>query len=241
MDAVRLQDRVDTKYVLPAADLPGLLQVLRPHYRVLEVEGLRGINYRTLYLDTPDLRSFLDHHNGRVLRNKVRFREYVDSGLCFLEVKRKTGRGRTDKVRIPVQRFDFPLDPVQETFVRTNQVVGMDLPLRPMLWNLFTRVTLVHSERAERLTLDVALRFGAATTDGAMVGGPIGMEGIIVAELKQPRADRTSPFVRHVRTGGYHPQGFSKYCIGMLLVHDGLKQNMFKPVLRYIDRHRSAA
>ncbi|MBK8341295.1 MAG: VTC domain-containing protein [Flavobacteriales bacterium] len=70
-----------------------------PHYRLLEVDGVRGAEYRSLYFDSPALRHYLDHHNGRTLRSKVRFREYVGSGLCFLEVKRKTGTGRTDKAR----------------------------------------------------------------------------------------------------------------------------------------------
>ena len=137
MDAVRLQDRVDTKYVIPAAGIPALLEHLSSWYRVLEVEGVRGINYRTLYLDTPDLRSYLDHHNGRVLRSKVRFREYVDSGICFLEVKRKTGRGRTDKVRMPVDRIITPMTPDQLAFVHRYQGDGAQTPLVPMLWNMF--------------------------------------------------------------------------------------------------------
>ncbi|MCB0791459.1 MAG: polyphosphate polymerase domain-containing protein [Flavobacteriales bacterium] len=241
MDAVRLQDRVDTKYVIPAAGIPALLEHLSSWYRVLEVEGVRGINYRTLYLDTPDLRSYLDHHNGRVLRSKVRFREYVDSGICFLEVKRKTGRGRTDKVRMPVDRIITPMTPDQLAFVHRYQGDGAQTPLVPMLWNMFSRLTLVHDERAERLTLDLALRFADAAPEGRPVGEVQGMPGIVVAELKQPRADRTSPFVQAMRAANHHPQGFSKYCIGMLQVNNAPKRNLFKPILRHIHELSPAA
>ncbi len=95
MDGVKLQDRVDTKYVFGLATLPAVLDEMLPHYRLLEVDGVRGSHYRSLYFDTPGLRDYRDHHNGRTLRRKVRFREYLGSGLCYLEVKRKTGSGRT--------------------------------------------------------------------------------------------------------------------------------------------------
>ncbi|MBK6343480.1 MAG: VTC domain-containing protein [Flavobacteriales bacterium] len=102
MDGVKLQDRVDTKYVIGADRLPALLEQMLPHYRLLEVDGKRGTAYRSLYFDTPDLKHYRDHHSKRTFRSKVRFREYIGSGLASLEVKRKTRRGRTDKARMRV-------------------------------------------------------------------------------------------------------------------------------------------
>ena len=46
---------------------------------------------------------YLAHQNGRVIREKIRVRTYVSSGLTFLEVKNKNNKGRTDKKRIRVQ------------------------------------------------------------------------------------------------------------------------------------------
>src|SRR5512135_2418123 len=93
MERVELLDRMDTKYVFGSADLPALLEALLAEYRILEVDGKRGTDYRSLYFDTSDLRHYLEHHNGHSFRSKVRFREYIGSGLAYLEVKRKTGRG----------------------------------------------------------------------------------------------------------------------------------------------------
>ena len=59
-------------------------------------------DYRSLYYDTVDRQFFLDHHNERVNRYKVRFREYVNSGLSFLEVKCKNNKKKTIKNRIQV-------------------------------------------------------------------------------------------------------------------------------------------
>ena len=236
MDAVRLQDRVDTKYVFPAGRLDAVLEELLPHYRLLEVDGVRGTDYRSLYYDTEDLRSFHDHHNGRVLRAKVRYREYVGSGLCFLEVKRKTGRGRTDKVRMPVDAIPEGMPEDHAAYVR--EASGNDAPLHPTLWNRFTRLTLVRDDQPERLTLDLGLRFHAPET---LADEAVELDGLVVAEVKQARADRTSPFVRAMRRMGRRPGGMSKYCVGMLSLHPGLKYNNFKPVLRDLERTRNAA
>lgn len=232
MDNVKLQDRVDTKYMLSTAMLPELLKELWPDYRLLHVQGRPGTNYRSLYFDTPDLRHFHDHHNGRTHRCKVRFREYLGSDLAFLEVKRKTGGGRTDKARMRVPAIPLELSPELNAFVA--KAAGREDVLVPTLWNHFTRYTLVHRHRAERLTLDVDLRFSTPSQDKAL--GPI-----VVAELKQGRADRGSPFVQAMRKRGIRPAGMSKYCIGMLMVGRSTKYNAFKPVLLNLEKLRRAA
>lgn len=232
MDGVKLQDRVDTKYVLPATALPDLLERMMPHYRLLEVDGKRGTAYRSLYFDTPDLKHYRDHHNKRTFRSKVRFREYIGSGLAFLEVKRKTGRGRTDKKRIRVEGIPDQL--LGEQLLFAQKAAHDDSQLVPTLWNNFTRYTFVAKDRPERLTMDLDLRF--SDPDGE---GDLG--GIVVAELKQERADRTSPFVRLVRAMGERPSGMSKYCIGMLALGRPVKHNAFKQVLLRLHRLRNAA
>lgn len=232
MDGVKLQDRVDTKYVFAETDLPGLLSRMDADYRLLEVDGKRGTDYRSLYFDTADLRHYRDHHNKRTFRSKVRFREYIGSGLIFLEVKRKTGRGRTDKRRMRVDAIPEELSGDLLRFVQKAE--GSDDELRPVLWNHFTRYTFVAKDRPERLTMDVGLRF--SDPDGS---GELG--GIVVAELKQERADRTSAFVRLMRAMGERPSGMSKYCIGMLTLRRPVKHNAFKPVLLKLRRLRRAA
>jgi hypothetical protein len=232
MDGVKLQDRVDTKYVLSEAQLPELLEAMVPHYRILEVEGIRGTAYRSLYLDTPDHQHYRDHHNRRTFRCKVRFREYVGSGLAFLEVKRKTGRGRTDKARLRVPSIPGLLSPDQRAFIAEASKRNEDLV--PVLWNRFTRYTFVAREGTERLTLDTGLTFSSAKGESVL-------EGIVVVELKQPRADHLSPFVRLMRTRGIRPAGMSKYCIGMIANDEAVKRNAFKEILLMLQRLQQAA
>lgn len=232
MDGVKLQDRHDTKYVLALRELPSIMETMLDEYLLLEVDGQRGIAYRSLYFDTPDLRHYQDHHNQRTFRTKVRFREYVDSGLTFLEVKRKTGTGRTDKARIRVEGLHPVLSSDQKHFV--VQASGRGEPLEASLLNHFTRFTFVHRTRAERITVDIGLRFSHASTER-------GLGDIAVAELKQERADRSSPFARTMRERNIRPSGMSKYCIGMLLLERPVKHNAFKEVLLKLERLREAA
>jgi hypothetical protein len=232
MDGVKLQDRVDTKYVFSETDLPGVLEAMMKDYRLLEVDGVRGTSYRSLYFDTPDLQHYQDHHNQRTFRNKVRFREYLGSGLVYLEVKRKTGRGRTDKKRMRVEAIPAALSPEQHAFV--TAALGKEQPLQATLWNNFTRYTFVNRNAPERLTMDVGLTFADSGAERSL--GPI-----VIAELKQERADRTSPFVRLMRQRVFAASGMSKYCVGTLLVEKNVKPNAFKAVLLKLQRLRNAA
>lgn len=232
MDDVKLQDRMDSKFVFSEADLAEVLTHMVTSYRLLEVGGHRGTAYRSLYLDTADLRCYRDHHDQRTFRSKVRYREYLGSGLCFLEVKRKTGRGRTDKARLRVDHI--PEHPPLEHRVFITGSGGPSEELVPVLWNYFTRYTFVRRDAPERLTMDLGLRFSDP-------GGTRSLGDIVVAELKQPRIDHASPFMRLMRERGIRPGGMSKYCVGMLMLGRPVKHNAFKPVLRLLDRLRHAA
>lgn len=232
MDGVKLQDRVDTKYVFGEGRLPEVLAAMLVDYRLLEVEGVRGTKYKSLYFDTLDLKHYKDHHNQRTFRSKVRFREYIGSDLIFLEVKRKTGRGRTDKKRVRVDSIPAALSPEQQAYV--TKASRMPQPVEASLWNYFTRYTFVNKHTPERLTMDLDLRYADANMERAL-------GGIVIAELKQERADRTSPFVRIMRKQVIQASGMSKYCVGMLLMEKNVKHNAFKEVLLKLERIQKAA
>lgn len=227
MDNVALLARMDTKYVFAAALLPRVLEGLGADYRVLEVDGTVGTTYRTLYFDTPARSFYYKHHNGNPFRSKVRMREYADTQARFLEVKQRTGRGGTVKRRIPVEAIAEQLTPAQAAFASSSGVDGAALV--PMLRNAFTRYTLVHGERQERLTLDLGLRFRDE-------GGQAALPAVCVAELKEGRTGHGSPFAALMRKHRVPPAPFSKYCIGTVLLQPGIKYNQFKPVLLRVQR-----
>lgn len=232
MDGVKLQDRVDTKYVIGKHQLPEILEAMLKDYRLLTIDDVRGTSYRSLYFDTEDLRHYHDHHNKRTFRSKIRFREYIGSGLAYLEVKKKTGRGRTDKKRLQVPSIPERLRPEHEAFIAKH--LARTEELSPTMWNHFTRYTFVNRHSPERLTMDIGLTFTDADTKREL-------GDVIVAELKQEKADRSSPFVNIMRSMGIRPSGMSKYCIGMLMVGRPVKHNRFKEVLLKLRRLRNAA
>ena len=85
MKDIRLMNRIDKKYLATISQLEQLLVMAQGKYMVQEIEGKRYSRYHTIYLDTPDEEMYTIHHNGRLVRQKVRIRTYLDSGDTFLE------------------------------------------------------------------------------------------------------------------------------------------------------------
>lgn len=177
MNEVALLNRTDTKYVLTLPQLYGVLTLLTEDYRVLDIDGIRLNQYRTLYFDTTDFALYLRHHAGGRNRYKVRSRKYLDTSQSFLEIKRKTDENRTIKNRIQTPGL------VTYFTQTTSDFVEAHLPLNPQwleskLWNDFFRITLVSKHHQERLTLDLNMQFYSDR-------GTVELPGIAIAEVKQ--------------------------------------------------------
>jgi hypothetical protein len=225
LEGVALLDRVDTKFLLGAAELQQALAALAGDYRVLEVAGTRLHHYRTRYFDTANFLFYRRHHAGSAVRQKVRSRAYLDSGQAFLEVKRKTATGRTVKQRLRTPRLLARLSPEVGHFLDAHVAVPA-ATLEPKLDNEFVRITLVGHATSERLTIDLDLRFHA---DGRSAVLP----EVAVAEVKQARGGSDSALLRRMRAAHVRPHSVSKYCVGVALLYpDAVKHNLFKPTLR---------
>jgi hypothetical protein len=220
MEEVKLLDRVDTKFLMTEGQLLEILDAVRPYYTIMDAAGILASRYRTQYYDTNDFNLYLDHHNDRQNRYKVRSRAYVDAGISFMEIKRKTNKRRTAKVRCQISGIPDVLEGETLAFVREHYP-GDAWALRAVIWNTFRRITLVSKYRRERLTIDVDLRYGW----GERLGG---LEGIAIAEVKQRKFSIDSDFVRELRRRHIQRTGFSKYCAGMSFVYPTLKANRFK-------------
>ena len=228
MDRVQLLNRTDTKFIFNSELYPTLLQQLDQHYRILEVNGHRASRYRSLYFDTEDFGFYRKHHNGGLNRYKVRMRKYLESDLTFFEVKFKTNKGRTDKKRIRIADLSTELPPEAVDFIRENYPFDPAV-LKPKLYNTFSRMTLVHRELPERITLDAELAY--ESTDGTKK-----IDGLAIAEAKQERINSQSDFFVAIRNAGVRPEGMSKYCVGCVLLYPSLRYNNFKPRLLKINK-----
>ena len=234
MSTVALLDRTDTKYVLSEKQLYVALTALVDRYRVLDICGLRLNRYRTLYYDTADFTLFQQHHARRRNRFKVRARNYVDSRLSFLEVKHKLKRARTIKNRMPTAGLLTWLTPEANAFLNDSLPFDPDV-LEPRLWNEYTRITLVSRRDRERLTLDLNLRYMCHQSHVA-TGRSVVLPRVVIAEVKQDGLNRNSDFIGQMRAMGIRPLSFSKYCIGVAMLYEGVKHNNFKPNLRLVER-----
>lgn len=229
MDGVALMNRTDTKYVLSINQLYSALNALSPYYRTLDIRGVRLSRYRTAYFDTADFFLYRQHHDHRENRCKVRSREYVDSGLAFVEVKLKTNKNRTVKERISTSALLTRLTPEAVGFINRHCSPLEASQLRLKLWNNFGRVTLVGKDLPERVTLDLGLQFYTA-------GGAVTWPGVVVAEVKQDGLNRHSAFIQQMRANHIHPHSFSKYCVGVSALYPHVKHNNFKPDLQQVSK-----
>jgi hypothetical protein len=224
MQNIRLMDRYDLKYVTSFDLLPQLLEAATPYYKVQTINGVRISPYCTQYLDTPDLQMFLMHQNGKLNREKVRIRSYVDSNLSFLEIKSKNNKGKTTKIRVPVSTSH--LDSIadlkeKKQFLEENSIFGSKV-LEPMLANSFKRITLVNNEQTERVTIDFDLLF-----HNYLTGEDKPVENLLILEIKQDGTEYShlKELLNQMRI---KPQSFSKYCMGTVLTNPYIKYNRFK-------------
>ena len=235
MDAIRLMNRIDTKYLTDSATLEKLLEAAASlGYRVLETDGGRIQHYRSMYYDTPGLQMYLDHHNRRLTRQKLRIRSY-DGFLTFLELKKKNNHGRTKKKRmeIPVERYGQPvLDAGARAWLDGRLKYPAAL-LRPALETVFSRITLVDAQMTERSTIDFSLRF-----QNLRNGRSADLGALAVIEVKQD-GQRPSPLrdlLLHLRV---KPFRISKYCIGTALTDTEIRAGRFKQKLILIEKLKS--
>ncbi len=229
LDAVKLMNRIDRKFVLTEDVLLKVLREAQGKYRVLETESGKTTCYDTLYYDTPDCLMFRIHQAGRLPRRKVRIRTYLNSGATFLEVKRKNNHGRTKKKRIEIRREDGLSKPQAQEFVLAKS--GFDpLGLEPKVRTCFERITLANIAMTERLTIDMNLKFENLSTGMCSC-----LEDAVILELKQD-GRAASQMLRILGNLGVRPFRVSKYCIGTVLTDPHAKGNRFKFKVRKIEK-----
>lgn len=228
MEAVELMSRFDSKYIFNRSLLTGFLQELQPNYKVLTIDSLPLFRYENLYFDTAELKSYTDHHNGKAGRYKVRLRKYTDTNKSYLEVKKKTNKGQTLKSRMSVQGINRELTAEQLDFT-ISQLGGPDITLLPQLTNNFSRLTLVNEKDRERVTIDLMIHFSHDEAEKSL-------DDLVIAEVKQHRITSLSAFKKLMQANRIFPTGFSKYCLGTLLTHSGIKYNRFKPKLTALNK-----
>jgi hypothetical protein len=233
MDAVKLMNRVDTKYLTSEETLLKVLEdALKGGYRALEVGGDKVAGYLTVYYDTPEQQMYLNHHNRRLVRQKVRTRVYMNSGDTYLEIKRKNNHGRTKKKRIGIaenELGDFSHDAFATDYLAGHSAYTAE-DISPALSTEFRRITLVNPGKTERLTIDTSVHF-----QNIRNGRKSDLQDAVIIELKQDgRASSTMKGI--LLDHRVKPLRISKYCIGTTLTDSDIKHNRFKEKVRAIEK-----
>ena len=260
--AAGLLTRVDRKYLVPLKSAQDLVDGLAPHAQVLAIDERRRFSYASTYFDTPELDAFMLTARKRRRRFKVRTRTYLDSGLCFLEVKTCGARGTTVKRRMgyhadDASRLTGPGRAFVTACLASTGVTGsaaaheVAAVLRPVLATTYQRTTL-HLPRAEaRATIDTALtwrRLTPGVRERAVAGAPQalrpahltaaidGGEPVAVAGLavvETKNPATPSPADRALWDAGHRPARISKYATGMALLHPELPANRWYRTLTH--------
>lgn len=219
-----LMNRVDEKFAFPIENLACYLEKMLPYYDVLNIDGKVIFDYTSQYFDNSEYSFFQDHHKAIPNRFKVRIRTYLDSNISYLEVKERI-KGRTDKNRINIDGFTSDFSDDQRSFLWDRLRKQMDL--QPVMINSYRRITLVNKHSEERLTIDFEITNGTLDAPNCKKQT---LSSIVIAELKQPKLDRNSPFYQLMKRELIRPFRISKFCFGMidLYAENKLKSNRFK-------------
>ncbi|MEU8243706.1 polyphosphate polymerase domain-containing protein [Actinoplanes missouriensis] len=223
-----LLTRLDRKYLLPAAELPELLNRMPSSVRMLEIGGQRSFGYRSVYFDTAGLDSYLAAAHGRRRRFKVRIRTYLDTGLDFVEVKTRGARGVTVKERIPYEGDGSRLGPAGHRYAHAvltaAGIPAEGLDFHAVMATYYRRTTLYVPETGSRVTVDSDLAW--QLPDGSTTRMP----DSVVVETKSARA--ASDVDRLLWSLGHRPCRISKYATGLAALRPDLPANKWHGVLR---------
>lgn len=252
-DEAALLKRVDRKYMASPEQAGALVALLGVRgARALDIDGRRHFRYLSDYFDTADRRLHHDAVSKRRRRFKVRERIYLDSGLRFVEVKTRSGRGHNVKDRLELDPVGpaacrvlaegYPL-PYSYSFEGTGagdwiaarleergavgpgdgvRIVG---ELLPTARTRCVRTTLLLPE-SSRLTIDTELSVAPLYGEREEVGVPF-----VVIETKSN--GRACDADRILWSWGVRPAKVSKSGLAMALGH-GERANKWTRALRAV-------
>jgi len=229
LENFRLMSRIDTKFLMTIDRLPYLLSEIVSDYKILEIGENRIFRYNTNYFDTREYSFFMAHVTGKLVRHKVRFREYEINGKTFLEIKSKIQNNRTVKRRIEADKYTSFFDEKYSDFIKKHTQTDA-VNLMPVLSNTFKRITLAGNKTNERITIDHGLFF--STMNGSKQSLPF----LAVVEVKTEGFPKQTPIVSSLRKMNIRPQQFSKYCIGTALLRKDTRNNILKSQLLLLNK-----
>ncbi|MFC9232019.1 polyphosphate polymerase domain-containing protein [Streptomyces decoyicus] len=226
--------RFDRRYLVPVEVFAAFAAELTDHRRpggpfaALCINGRRWFRYRSVHYDTPDLRLFHDHRQGRRLRYTIRERLYEDTGQRQFEIKLTGRRGETVKHRQPLLPGDPALGAAPRGFLASvlDRTYGIAAPtdLGRALETDYTRATLVADGR--RITCDAALRCRDLESGRTVRADG----GLVLVETRT--TGRLTEADRLLDGYGVQAAAFGKYCGGLSALRPDLTADHWRRAVR---------
>jgi hypothetical protein len=226
LDKMKLLGRFDSKFVFHRSKLESIINQMADDYHVLKINNQTVFHYESTYLDTDDFKLYLMHHNGKPERIKVRWRKYTDIQKIFFEVKCKTSRKKTEKIRTEEPAVLPELNQAQSELIAS--LGYQDYCLKPKITISYDRITMVSKSENIKVTLDMNIRF-----ENMM--GAKDLPHLVVAEVKSRRLTPKCIFIETIKKFGIRQGSFSKYATGTAIL-ELVKHNAFKPELLLVTK-----
>jgi hypothetical protein len=219
-DKALLLNRKEIKFIVPIALIDLVLNDCKNEYDLLKINDVSTFKYSTNYYDTVDLKLYFDHHNKKGNRFKIREREYAQMDQKYVEVKTKNNKKQTIKYRKEIENWHDAKEFIQD---HTRLIESQ---LHQSLCSDYTRITLLHKQRKEKVTLDFNLRFFENQKS-------VQYNNLVIVEVKVENSSaihfNTIMKKYKIRSGS-----LSKYCLGLISLNPNLKKNNFKMIYNQI-------
>lgn len=223
-----LQTRIDRKYLCSHIQAIEVLEAAARSWFVLDIDGRRTFEYRSLYFDTPKHDSFHGSARQRRRRFKVRRRAYDGVSPSVLEVKTRGMRGQTVKSRIDISPPNsFELGSEEMIFIdATTRIADLGRSLRPSIWTSYRRATLADPQSRARVSIDRNVSYAVPDGDFAPLTASVVLETKTLGGLTS--VDRALWALK------IRPVAFSKFAVSCAMSNRTLPSNRWH---RVIDRH----
>jgi hypothetical protein len=127
-----------------------------------------------------------------------------------------------------VDEIEHKLSPTSIEYISERFPLDPSL-LQPSLWTLFRRITLVGRGAPERLTIDIDLSFRHQDHEKSL---PF----LTICEVKRDAIGGNTEFMQILKKEHIYPGTSSKYCVGTVLLKEGVKYNRFKKTILKINK-----
>lgn len=230
-----LLERTDTKYIAQASHLGSIIGAFLPAYKILQIGNDNIFSYNTIYFDTQAMDFYMDHHQGKRQRKKIRTRYYKETNCSFFEIKFKD-KGKTTKKRMEILNEEHGIhnEKTLQFIQKHNQILYNEPFLKtisPSVQIEYKRITLTDNTFTEKVTFDFDFIF---TNCLDTQHTPITHNNLLIIESKGNKQNHTAMDI--LKSCGLKVQDkCSKYCIGANLTGLAPKNNTFKHVMKKIE------